>query len=101
MVTLKDTETEIYVITIPTVISESNDTLEETLDHFNSLKIRIYPMEVVVHFYAAILVDSDHLDSDISFQSYELGYFTCIFEDTSNSRVFLWGIYNYNRLQIL
>ena len=57
--------------------------LEETLTHMNILKLHIYPGDIVTDCSAAILVDSEHLESDGVFKPEHLGYITSIFEDTS------------------
>ena len=58
-----------------------------------SLKLTSYPGENVTDFCAAILVDSDHLESAGAFNPKHLWYITRIFEDTSDSRFRLWDIH--------
>ena len=81
---------EVSVATMTTFLSNSYGALEETLTHMKSLKLKFYPLENVTDFCAAILVDSEHLDSARSFKPNHLGYTTLILEDTSDSRFCLW-----------
>ena len=89
---ITETIPEVYVSTMTTFISNSYDTSEEALTRMKSIKIKIYPGENVTDFCAEILVDSEHLDSAGAFKPEHLGYITCIFEDTSDSRFRLWDI---------
>ena len=47
---------------------------------------------------AAILVDDERLKSSGAFKLDHLGYITCIFEDTSDSRFRLWDIQKYKEV---
>ena len=60
-----------------------------------SLKLKIHPGEKVKIYCAAILVNSERLESARDVKPDHLGYITCIFEDTSDSRSLLWDIQNY------
>ena len=60
-----------------------------------SLKLKSCIGENIIYFCAAILVDSELLDSARSFKPVHLGYTTCIFQDTSDSRFCLWAIQKY------
>ena len=51
-----------------------------------SLKLNSYPWESVTGCCAAILVDSERLESAEAFKPENLGYMIRIFEDTSDSR---------------
>ena len=95
MVPLTATGPEVFVTTMTTFISDSYDSLEETLNHMKSLKMKSYPGENVTDCCAAILVDAEHLESAGAFKPEHLGYITCIFEDTSVSRFRLWDIQKY------
>ena len=63
-----------------------------------SLKLKSYPGENVTDCCAAILVDSERLESDGAFKPEHLGYITCIFEDTSDSRFRMWAIKKYTEV---
>ena len=52
----------------------------------------------VTGFCAAILVDSDRLESSREFKLEHLGYITRIFEETSDSRFRLWNIQKYKEV---
>ena len=85
MVPLTATGPEVFVATMITFISDSYDSLEETLNHMKSLKLKSYPGENVTDFCAAIFVDAECLESAAAFKPEHLGYITRIFEDTSDS----------------
>ena len=57
-----------------------------------SLKLKIYPGENVTGCCAEILVDAERLESSGAFKPKHLGHTARIFEDTSDSRFFLWDI---------
>ena len=63
-----------------------------------SLKLKICPGENVTDCCAEILVDAECLESARAFNPEHLGYITCIFEDTSDSRFRLWGIQKYKEV---
>ena len=44
------------------------------------------------------MVDDERLESAGAFKPEHLGYITCIFEDTSDSRFRLWGIQKYKEV---
>ena len=52
LVLLAATGPEVFVTTMTTFLSDSYDALEETLNHMNSLKLKIYPGENVIDFCA-------------------------------------------------
>ena len=81
-----------------TFLSDSYDALEETLNHIQSLKRKIYPEENVTDCCAAILVDAERLQSAGAFNTEHLGYITRIIEDTSEYRFRMWDIQNYNEV---
>ena len=83
MVPLTAMGPEVFVATMTTFLSDSYDALEETLNQMNSLKLKSYPGENVKDCCAAILVDSECLESAGAFKPEHLGYITHIFEDTS------------------
>ena len=98
LVPLIATGPEVFVATMTTFLYDFYDALEETLDHMKSLKLKIYPGENVTDCCAEILVDAECLESDGAFKTEHLGYITCIFEDTSDSRFFLWAIHKYKEV---
>ena len=86
LVTLKAIGPEVFVVTMTKFRSDSYDALGETITHTKSLKLKIYPGEDFTDFCAAILIDAERFDISGVFKSDHLGYITCIFEDTSESR---------------
>ena len=98
LVPLTATGPEVFFATMTTFLSNSYDTSEEALTRMKSIKIKIYPGENVTDFCAEILVDSEHLDSAGAFKPEHLGYITCIFEDTYDSRFSIWSIHNYKEV---
>ena len=81
-----------------TFLSDSYDALEDTLNNIKSHKLKSYPGENVTDFCAAILVDNERLESAGAFKPEHLGYITCIFEDTSDSRFRMWAIQKYKEV---
>ena len=63
-----------------------------------SLKLKSYPGENVTDFCAAIFVDAERLESAGALKPEHLGYITCIFEDTFDSRFHLWDIQKYKEV---
>ena len=61
LVPLTATGPGVFVTTIATLISDSHDTLKETLNHMKNLKLKIYSRENVIYFCAEILVDDERL----------------------------------------
>ena len=90
LVPLTATGPAVYVTTMKIFLSDYYDTLEKTITHKKSLKIKSYTEENVADCCAAILVYVDRLESAGAFKSEHLIYITCIFEDTSDSRFSLW-----------
>ena len=95
MVLLTATGPEVFVATMTTCLSDPYDALEETLTHMNILKLKRYPGENVTYCCAEILVDAERLENAWAFKPEHIGYITCIFEDTSESRFRLWAINKY------
>ena len=79
LVLLTATGPEVFVTTMTTFISDSYDSLEETLTHMKSLKINSYLGENVTDCCAEILVDVERLESAGAFKPEHLGYITRIF----------------------
>ena len=92
LVPLIATGPEVFSVTMTTFLSDSYDALEETLTHMKSLKLKSYPGENITDFCAEIWVDAERLESAGAFNPDHLGYITCIFEDTSDSRFHLRNI---------
>ena len=59
MVPLKATEPEVYITATPTIISDSNDALEETINNLKIIKLRIYMEDNNAYFCNSILVDDE------------------------------------------
>ena len=64
----------------------------------NILKLKNYPGLNVIDSCAAILVDSECLESSEALKPEHLGYITCIFDDTYDSRFRLWAIQKYKQV---
>ena len=63
-----------------------------------NLKHNSYPGDNVKDFCAAIQVDADFLESSGVFETEDLWYITCAFEDNSDSIICLWEIQKYNQV---
>ena len=98
LVQLIATGPEDFVSTMTKFLSDSYDALEKTLNHMKSLKLGSYTGGDVADFCATILVDSERLESAGDLKPEHLGYITCIFEDTSDSRFCLWDIQKYKEV---
>ena len=94
LVPLTTTWPEVFITTMTKFLFNYHDTLEETLTNTKSLKLKRYPGENITNCCTEILVDAERLDISRAFNPYHLGYITCIFEDTSDSRLSLWVIQN-------
>ena len=92
---LTATGPEVFFATMTTFLSDYYDALEETLTHMTGIKLKRYPGENVTDVCAAILVADEHLGSAGAFKRDNLGYITCIFKDTSDSRFRLWAVHKY------
>ena len=79
MVPLTVTGPEVFFSTMTTFISDYYDTLEETIAHMNSLKLKCYPGENNKDFFAAVSVDAESFESAEYFNLEHLGHITCIF----------------------
>ena len=97
-ITMIATEPWVYVATITTGISYLCSDLEDTINHLKSFKLNSYPVDNVQYLFAEILVNSDHLESARAFNPEYLGYITCIFEDTYDSRFLMWAIQKYKEV---
>ena len=76
---LTGTGPEVYVATMNTVLSDSYDSLVDTMNHMKMIKLKIYPGEKVTDLCATILVDAKRLESAGSFKHELLVYITRIF----------------------
>ena len=81
-----------------TVISDSYNSLEETLNHLKSLKLKIYVGQNVADCCAKIFVDYENPVCYGAFKTKNLSYITHIFEDTSDYRFSLWYINKYKEV---
>ena len=68
------------------------------MKHFKSIKLKSYLGCNVSYCCAVILVDSDHLESSISFNPKHLGYITRIFDNTYDSIFCIWEIQKYKEV---
>ena len=93
LVPLTATGPEVFVAIITAFLSDYYDALEETLTHMKSLKLKSYTGENATDFCAAILVDAERLESAGALKPEHLGYITCIFEATYDSRFHIWDIH--------
>ena len=98
LVPLTATGPEVFVSTMTAFFSDYYDSLEETLTHMKSLKLKRYPGENVTDCCAEILVDDERLEISGDLKPEHLGYITRIFEDTSDSRFCLWYIHKYKEV---
>ena len=73
---LTETIPEVYVSTMTIFISNSCNTLEETLTHMNSLNLESYIGKNVTYLLSVILVGSELLESSRTFNTEHLGYIT-------------------------
>ena len=95
LVPLTATVTEVYVPTTTSAISDSYDSLVDTLNHTKSLNIKDNAWGDVTNFCDAILLDTERLESAGEFKPEHLGYIIRIFEDTSDYRFYLWATQKY------
>ena len=98
LVPLTATGTDVFVATMTTFLCDYYDDLEETITYMKSIKINSYLGENVTDFRAAILVDSEHLESAGYFKTDYLRYITRIFEDAYYSRFRLREIQKYKEV---
>ena len=101
MLPLTATGPEVFVATMNKFLSDSYDDLEETLTHMKSLKLNIYPGVNVTDFFAAILIDADHLESARAFNPEHLGHITCIFRILLTPYYVFGGFISTRRLRSL
>ena len=92
------TRTEVYVVTITTVLYCSYYSLYDILNHLNSLKLKSFLGENFVDCYTEILVDYERLQSTGDLNAKHLGYITCIFEGTFDFIFHIWGTHNYQEV---
>ena len=80
LVPLTATGPEVYVATMAIVISDSYDSLVETLNHTKILKLKDRPGDNVADCCNEILVDAERLDSAGYFNPEHLGYKLHVFK---------------------
>ena len=91
LVPLTATGPEVYVATMTTIISHSYYSLVDTLNHTKNLKLKDHPGRDAADCFDAILVNVESLESAGAFKPKHLSYIICIFENTSDSRFYLWA----------
>ena len=67
-----------------TFIYNSYSDLRENLNSLKTIKLNIYLRDNDEDFYDSILVDADSIDSDKGFNTDNLGYDICTFDDNSD-----------------
>ena len=72
------------VANMNTLLSDSYNYLEGSINYLDNTKIKSYDGGNVAGFCAEILVVADHLYSSRAFNLNNLGYITIIFEDISD-----------------
>ena len=72
------------------VLSNYYDSLMETLNHMNNLKLKDNLGENFADCYDAILVDAERFESSGAFKPEHLDYIIHIFKDTYDSRFRIW-----------
>ena len=98
LVTLIAIGTEIYVATMTNVLSDSYNSLVDTLNHMESLKLEDNLGRNVEYCCDEILLDVERLESSGAFKPEHLKYIIRIFEDTSNSRFHIWATQKYKEV---
>ena len=91
LVPLESNGPEVYVATMTTVLSNSYDSLNETFKRLKILNLKFHPGENEKYCCAEILADYECLVSTGAFKPDQLGYITCIFEYTFDSRFHIWA----------
>ena len=76
LVLMTETIPKVYDNTMINVLPNPYDGLEETLTHSSSLKLKSWIGENVTYLCAAILIDSERLNSSTSFKPDHIGYLT-------------------------
>ena len=74
-----------------TIISDSYDSLVDTLNHAKNLKLKDHPVRDVADCYDAILGNVESLESVGAFNPEHIGYIIHIFENNSDSIFHLWA----------
>ena len=70
----------------------------DTLNHTKNLKLKNNPGRDAADCYDEILVNVESLESAGAFKPENLGYIINIFENTSNSRFYLWATQKYKEV---
>ena len=95
MVTLTATGPEVYVATMTNIITNSYYSLVDTLNHMKNLKLKDHPGTDAADCYDGILVNVESLESAGAFKPKHLSYIIHIFQNTYNSRFYLWDAQKY------
>ena len=99
LVSLIATGTEVYFTTMTTVLSDSYDSLVDTLNKIKILKLKDNLMENIANCCDSILVDAERLESAGTFYPEQLGYIICIFQDNSDSIFHIWATHKYEEVK--
>ena len=78
-----------------TIISDSDYSLVDTLNHTNNLKLKDNPGRDVADCYNVILVNLESFESAGDFKPEHLSYIIRIFEDTCDSIFHIWATQKY------
>ena len=95
LVPLTATGLEVFVATMNNITSDSYYSLVDTLNHTKNLKLKDHPVRDDADCYDAILVNLESLESAGAFKPEKIGYIIRIFEDTSDSRFYIWVTQKY------
>ena len=76
LVPMTTTRPEVYIETMTIFLSYSCISLEETINHLKSIKLKSYPRENVAYLCDEILVDVERLESAGTFKPGHFGYIT-------------------------
>ena len=98
LVPLTETETEVYVTTSTTVLSDYYDYLVENLNQMTSLKLKDHLEDNVADWRDAIVVYYGRLESAGVFKTDHLVYIVHIFEDNYDSRLHLRATQKYKEV---
>ena len=95
---LAETGPDIYVATMPNILSSYYYYLEENLNNLKGIKLKIYAGQNVAYFCAEIFVDDESLKSARTLNPKHLVYINCIFEDNYYYRLSLREIWKYKEV---
>ena len=95
---LKATGPEVYVATMPIVLSNYYDYLVDIMNHMKSLKLKDRPGDYAAYFCDTILVDAELLGSAGSFKTNHLSYIIRILKGNFDYRFHLWVTHKYKEV---